>query len=107
VDSYVIAMYDGNWFIAQVEGEEPENECEGFTLLKYMDRGNNQFVWGEANDQLKTINSDILLRVEPPHPHHLQILRAPKRHKKVEKLFRVPVVYYFSAIQTFNNNMGI
>jgi hypothetical protein len=91
VGSYVVAVYDGNWFIAQVEGEEPENECEGFTLLKYMDRrGNNQFVWGEAKDQLKTINSDILLRVEPPIPITSRYWGLPKDIvKKVEKLFRV------------------
>jgi hypothetical protein len=58
VGSYVVAVYDGNWFIAQVEGEEPENECEGFTLLKYMERrGNNQFVWGEAKDVRPKISS--------------------------------------------------
>jgi hypothetical protein len=73
-----------------VECEEPENDCEGFTLLKYMDRrGNNLFVWGEANDQLKTINSNILLRVEPPIPITSRYWGLPKDVKKVEKLFRV------------------
>ncbi len=44
-----------------MEGEEPEEETEGYTLLKYMERmGNNQFVWGSGKDTLKTINKDIL-----------------------------------------------
>jgi hypothetical protein len=46
VRSYVAAVYDGDWYVAQVEGEE----TEGYTLLKYMERkGNNQFVWGSGN----------------------------------------------------------
>jgi hypothetical protein len=47
VGSFVVAVYDGNWYMAQVEVEEPENECKRFTLLKYMDRkGHNKFVLG-------------------------------------------------------------
>jgi hypothetical protein len=32
VGSYVAAVYDGDWYVAQVEGEEPEEETEGYTL---------------------------------------------------------------------------
>ncbi len=47
VGSYVAAVYDGGWYVAQVEGEEPEEETESYTLLKYMERKcNNQFVCG-------------------------------------------------------------
>jgi len=67
--SYVAAVYDSKWYVAQVEGEEPENECPGFTLLKYMERkGENQFVWGDGKDTLKTIDKDILRIVDPPSP---------------------------------------
>jgi hypothetical protein len=63
VGSYVAVVYDGDWYVAQVEGEEPE----GYTLLKYMERkGNNQFVWGSGKDTLKTINKDILCIADPP-----------------------------------------
>ena len=91
VGQFVVAMYDSTWYIAQVEGEEPENECEGFTLLKYMERkGHNQFVWGQVSDQLKTINTDILLTVEPPVPISSRFLGLPKDVvKEVEKLLRV------------------
>ena len=69
VGSFCIAVYDGNWYVAQVEGEEPENECDGFTLLNFMLRkGHNQFIWGNTKDTLKTINSDILLKVDAPIP---------------------------------------
>ncbi len=74
-----MAVYDRNWYLAQVEGEEPENECEGFTVLKYMDRkGHNKFVWGEVNDLLKTINTDILLAVDPTSPTRQGFGDCPK-----------------------------
>lgn len=80
VGTYVAAVYDSQWYIAQVEAEEPENECEGFTLLRYMQRkGPNQFVWGEKVDTLKTINEDILSKLPPPHPCVWQALRPFQR----------------------------
>jgi hypothetical protein len=91
VGTYVAAVYDSEWYVAQVEGEEPENECDGFTLLKYMERkGNNQFVWGAAKDKLKTINSDIIRVVDPPIPVSSRLWGLPKDVvKDIEKRMRV------------------
>jgi hypothetical protein len=91
VGSFVVAVYDKAWYVAQVEGEEPEEETEGFTLLKYMERkGVNQFVWGKVSDRLKTLYTDILLKVEPPIPVSSRLWGLPKDVvKEVEKLFRV------------------
>jgi len=91
VGSYVAAVYDREWYVAQVEGEEPENECPGFTLLKYMERkGNNQFVWGSGKDTLKTINRDILRKVDPPIPVSSRLWGLSKEDAKdVDRLLRV------------------
>ena len=91
VGSYVAAVYDGDWYVAQVEGEEPEEETEGYTLLKYMERkGNNQFVWGSGKDTLKTINKDILCIVDPPIPVSSRLWGLPKDVvKSIEKILRV------------------
>ncbi len=79
VGSYVAAVYDGYWYMALVEGEEPEEEMEGYALLKYMERkGNNQFVWGIGKDTLKTINKDILCIVDPPIPVSSRLWGLPK-----------------------------
>ena len=68
VGSYVVALYDKLWYIAQVEGEDPDEEVEGFTLLVYMERrGNNQFIWGKQ-DVLRTNNKDIICSVGAPVP---------------------------------------
>jgi len=87
VGSFVAAVYDGTWYIAQVEGEEPEEETEGYSLLKYMNKvGNNQFVWG-SDDTLKTINSDIMMKVDPPIPISSRLWGLPKEVvKEIEVL---------------------
>jgi hypothetical protein len=44
VGSWVVAVYKAEWYVAQVEGEDPEEEEEGYTQLNYMERcGFNQF----------------------------------------------------------------
>lgn len=80
------------WYIAQVEGEEPEEETAGFTLLKYMNRvGHNQFTWGERIDRLKTLNTDIIMLVEGgPVPVSSRCMGLDKKGlKTIEQLLRV------------------
>jgi hypothetical protein len=90
VGSYVVALYEKIWYIAQVEGEEPEEESAGFTLLKYMNRvGPNQFTWGQRIDRLKTLNNDIIMHVEGgPVPVSSRCMGLDKRAAQG------PVVYY-------------
>jgi hypothetical protein len=85
VGSYVAAVYDGDWYVAQVEGEEPEQETEGYTLLKYMEKkGNNQFVWGSGK---KYTTKDILCIVDPPIPVSSRLWGLPKDVvKSIEKI---------------------
>ncbi len=66
--------------MAQVEGEEPEEETEGYTLLKYMERKGNT---------LKTINKDILCIVDPPIPVSSRLWGLPKDVvKSIEKILK-------------------
>ena len=63
----VVAIYEDDWYIAQVEGEDPDEETEGFTLLNYMYlKGFNKFSWGKKKDILKTNDRDIICAVSPP-----------------------------------------
>ena len=39
VGPFVDAVFIKIWYIVQVEGEESDNECKGFSLLKYLDKG--------------------------------------------------------------------
>ncbi len=91
VGSFDVAVYDKALYVAQVEGDEPEEETEGFTLLKYIERKDmNQVVWGKKLDRLKTLHTDILLKEEPPIPVSSRLWGLPKDvAKEVEKLFRM------------------
>lgn len=90
VGYYVVAMYEKQWYIAQVEGEDPEDETPGCTLLKYMARkGDNRFLWSKP-DVFKTRNCDILLRTDPPIPVSARGFWGHPRSvvKEIEKLVK-------------------
>lgn len=90
VGGFVVAMYEGFWYIGQVEGEDPEEEVNGFTLVQYMERkGENRFTWSKK-DLLKTLNTDILLRIESPIPvTNRGFMGLPQTTlKQVEKLVK-------------------
>ena len=68
VGSFVIAMYEGTWYLGQVEGQDPEDEIDGYTCVKYMEKkGVNKFLFNHK-DVLPTLNTDILLTVDHPVP---------------------------------------
>jgi hypothetical protein len=74
----VVAAYKTEWYVAQVEGEEPE-EGEGSMQLSYMEMcGFNQFHWAKKKDVLKTRNSDILLKSDLPIPVSSRHVGLPK-----------------------------
>ena len=46
-------VYDHVWLLAQVEGEEFDEEEEGYVLVNFMEKkGYNAFIWGHK-DQLR------------------------------------------------------
>lgn len=94
--TYVTAVYDSLWYIAQVEGEEEDEEEEGFTLLRYMNRmGPNQFFWDTKPDIFKTNNVDILCSVDPPIPVSSRYYGVSKiALKKIETLFRLEIFWF-------------
>lgn len=94
VGQYVAAVYNGDWYIAQVEGEEEEEEKQGYTLLKYMKReGYNMFIWSKL-DMLQTLHVDILMPTPAPVPTSNRGYCGydKKVLGEVEKSFRVGVV---------------
>ena len=94
VGQYVAAVYMGEWYIAQVEGEEEEEEKQGYTLLKYMTKeGHNMFMWSKV-DMLSTLHVDILMSTPAPVPTSSRGYCGydKKVLGEVEKAFRVGVV---------------
>jgi hypothetical protein len=103
VGSYVVATYDDEWYIALVEGEEPDEETPGFTMLKYMERrGRNSFVWGTTRDTLKTNNRDIVRVVDPPIPVSSRLFGLPKDVlKDIETFMSLKWVVYYCFYFSF------
>jgi hypothetical protein len=86
VGSFVVAIYDDLWYIAQVESEQPEDKIPGCILLKYMTRkGFNQFHWDDkVQDLLRTDRRDIIMPIDPPIPVSNRYWGLPK--EKLQEL---------------------
>jgi len=81
VGSFVVAVYDRQWYVCQVEGQEEDEEDPAYVLLRYMKRmGNNQFIWTEKPDVLPTLKEDILLKGQAaPIPVSARFLGYPTK----------------------------
>jgi hypothetical protein len=93
--SYVIARYDSDWYIAQVENEQA-NILPGYTRLRYMaKKGRNRFMW-EKPDILSTLDQDILLKTPPPVPVTSRFMGVSENiAKQADRLLLVHVVLIF------------
>jgi hypothetical protein len=64
----VVALYEGEWFLAEVV-EDQKGVPGGYTRLNYMTiKGSNIFMWGTRPDLVMTYNDDILLENIQPEP---------------------------------------
>lgn len=72
-ESFVVAMYQHQWYIGQVLNKEKEPEAEDgdqYILLSFMERNkdNNSFKWPNRPDILNMLKEDILFSCQPPMP---------------------------------------
>ena len=91
------------WYLAQVEGEDPEDEEDGTTLLNFMVRmGRNSFIWGKK-DQLRVFDEDILMKVSPVPVSSRYTGLNKKDLKMTEKLFLVQklLIKTFFGVKTY------
>jgi hypothetical protein len=97
--SFVVAVYDKEWFIAQVDHSQQETPA-GYTRLRYMRKvGNNRFIWEKHQDLLDTLDLDILMSIPDPIPVASRFMGLHVSHaKKADQLLLVHVVYI-----SFNN----
>jgi hypothetical protein len=68
-NSYVVAVYDGDWFVAQVVDKtgEPEADAgEQYLFLNFMERLGDSLKWPRRLDMLNTLKEDVLFVCEPP-----------------------------------------
>jgi hypothetical protein len=68
-DSYVVAVYDEDWFVAQVVNKTGEPEADmgdQYVYLNFMERLGDSLKWPRRLDMLNTLKQDVLFVCEPP-----------------------------------------
>ena len=74
------------WLPGIVEGVDPEDERDNYTLVKYMEKkGPNEYVWGKL-DLLYTADDDLLCRVDPVVPVNNRTLGLNQDDLKKSKI---------------------
>jgi hypothetical protein len=96
--SYVVAAYEGQWFIAEVSRDQ-EGVAKGYTRLSYMlIKGKNSFSWGDKPDIHVALNEDILLEHVMPEPVNNRGHLGLKKTDLQIILSRMVVVYFLHQI---------
>jgi hypothetical protein len=97
--SFVVAIYEEEWYIAKV-CKDQSNTVSGCVTLSYMSKkGTNSFLWLSKADLHPTLVEDIILEpvaIEPVNSRgHLGL-----KKKDFSKLISLTVVVYMSNILT-------
>jgi hypothetical protein len=108
--SYVVANYEGQWFLAEVYRDQ-EGVDKNYTRLNYMQiKGNNSFAWGKKPDLHEAFNEDILLRNVLPEPVNSRGNLGIKKKDLQIVLSRMVLVYYrlfsFNILRYFSENLS-
>lgn len=99
--SYVVAVYEGSWFLAEVSKDQT-NVGKDYTRLIYMQiKGTNSFNWDFKTDIVVTLDEDILLEAVEPQPVNSRgHLGLNKKDLKLV-LSRMVVVYFILFLNLF------
>jgi len=71
-DSYIVVVYEGDWYVGQVmskDGEPEAEEGDQYLLVTFMERFNeNSLKWPRRMDILNVLQADVLFECQPPSP---------------------------------------
>jgi hypothetical protein len=100
--TYVVAMYEGQWFLAEV-CEDQKNVQKGYVHLSYMViKGTNCFAWGAKSDVVLTLEEDIVLDGVIPEPLNSRgYLGLTKTDLKIVQTLTVVVYLSFLGLLFF------
>jgi DDE superfamily endonuclease len=92
---FVVAVYEGQWFLAEVVKDQAGIPT-GYTKLSYMViKGVNRFAWGPA-DVHTALNSNILMNDVVPEPVNSRgMLALSKKDLKLVTVLMVVVYFLF------------
>ena len=93
--TYVVAVYEGEWFIAEVCKDQKQVKT-GYTRLRYLViKGVNCFSWGDKPDLHITLEEDIILSNVNPEPVTSRGYLGLKK-KDHERVLSLMVLVYLS-----------
>lgn len=117
--SYIVAMYQGDWFVGQVmdkNGEPEAEEGEEYLLVNFMERtGGDRLKWPARLDILNTLKDDVLFSCLPPTPcvatsssRSTTFSLTPAETKKANILYKISKAYYpIQIFFTFLQNASV
>jgi len=95
VHGFVVAVYEGQWFPAEICRDQSEVP-KGYTKLNYLTiRGSNCFIWGPKPDIMVTLNEDIIMMRLVLEPINNRGHLALKSSDLKSVLARMVVVYLY------------
>jgi hypothetical protein len=113
-NSYVVAVYQGQWYVGQTiakEGEPEAEEGDQYVLVSFMERSTGDLLkWPKRSDILNVLKEDILFSCQPPVPcastsssRSLTYSLSKADAKKAKILFMTKAYYltktYFRILQ--------
>jgi hypothetical protein len=70
--SYIVALYQEDWYVGQVMSKEGEPEAEGgdeYVFVTFMEKTSGGLLkWPHRSDILNVLREDVLFSCEPPAP---------------------------------------
>jgi hypothetical protein len=98
--SYVVAVYEGQWFLAEVCRDQSQVK-DGYTKLEYMAiKGTNAFTQPSKPDLHITLDEDIILKNVSPEPVNSRGCLGLSK-KDLSKVLSLMVVVFLSSSFSF------
>jgi hypothetical protein len=113
-DSYVVVVYEEEWYVGQVvskEGEPEAEESDDYVLISFMKRTSlDHLQWPMRTDMLNVLREDILFSCQAPvlapassSSRSLSYLLPKSDLDKAKKLFMIYKAYYPTKTLFFYN----
>ena len=98
---YVVAVYEGESFLASVCEDQKEVK-EGYVRLSYMSiKGTNQFSWPEKDDIMETCLEDVLMDSVDPVPVNSRGHLGLQKKEFALLIRKMVVIYYHLTVFHF------
>jgi len=103
--SYVVAVYQSDWYVGQILDKDAEPEAEGwgndYLFISFMEKTGDLHKWPKRRDVLNTLKADVLFACQPPEicastssSRNTVLSLSKAESKKAKELFAQFQAYY-------------